>query len=188
MAGRAGRYHRGTHRPKEQTGWAPPGAPCASGTGWVMGRVRSEPSRGFAVSCSAPPLSDGLHFLHRAGRRPLSSILRTLRAHAPHRAACDARAITMRARSAIRRQPPRSSSTAIPGTVLHASNAEALRHPASLTKIMTLYLLFERLEAGKIKLDTPLEDFRARRRAVADETRREARPDASPSKMRSRRW
>ena len=42
------------------------------------------------------------------------------------------------------------------GAVLHASNAEALRHPASLTKIMTLYLLFERLEAGKIKLDTPL--------------------------------
>jgi len=42
------------------------------------------------------------------------------------------------------------------GAVLHASNADALRHPASLTKIMTLYLLFERLEAGKIKLDTPL--------------------------------
>jgi D-alanyl-D-alanine carboxypeptidase len=42
------------------------------------------------------------------------------------------------------------------GAVLHASNADALRHPASLTKIMTLYLLFERLEAGKIKLDTQL--------------------------------
>src|ERR1700728_1694119 len=32
----------------------------------------------------------------------------------------------------------------------------APRHPASLTKIMTLYMLFERLDAGKIKLDTPL--------------------------------
>jgi D-alanyl-D-alanine carboxypeptidase len=42
------------------------------------------------------------------------------------------------------------------GAVLQASNADALRHPASLTKIMTLYLLFERLDAGKIKLDTPL--------------------------------
>src|SRR5712675_791954 len=42
------------------------------------------------------------------------------------------------------------------GNVLHSSNADALRHPASLTKIMTLYLLFERLEAGKLKLDTPL--------------------------------
>jgi len=42
------------------------------------------------------------------------------------------------------------------GNVLHATNSEALRHPASLTKIMTLYLLFEQLEAGKLKLDTPL--------------------------------
>lgn len=42
------------------------------------------------------------------------------------------------------------------GDVLHASNADAPRHPASLTKIMTLYLLFERLEAGKIRLDTQL--------------------------------
>src|SRR5439155_21057391 len=36
------------------------------------------------------------------------------------------------------------------------SNADSLRHPASLTKIMTLYLLFERLENGKIRLDTPM--------------------------------
>jgi D-alanyl-D-alanine carboxypeptidase len=42
------------------------------------------------------------------------------------------------------------------GNILHSSNPDALRHPASLTKIMTLYLLFERLEAGKLKLDTPL--------------------------------
>src|SRR5215475_2646845 len=42
------------------------------------------------------------------------------------------------------------------GNVLHASNPDALRHPASLTKIMTLYLLFERLESGKLKLDSPL--------------------------------
>jgi D-alanyl-D-alanine carboxypeptidase len=43
------------------------------------------------------------------------------------------------------------------GAVLHSVNPDELRHPASLTKIMTLYLLFERLEAGKIKLDTPLD-------------------------------
>jgi len=42
------------------------------------------------------------------------------------------------------------------GAVLQASNPDALRHPASLTKIMTLYLLFERLEAGEIKLDSTL--------------------------------
>src|SRR6202022_4935738 len=42
------------------------------------------------------------------------------------------------------------------GTVLHSTNPDALRHPASLTKIMTLYLLFEQLEAGKLKLDSAL--------------------------------
>jgi D-alanyl-D-alanine carboxypeptidase len=43
------------------------------------------------------------------------------------------------------------------GATLHASNPDALRHPASLTKVMTLYLLFEQLEAGKLKLDSTLE-------------------------------
>jgi D-alanyl-D-alanine carboxypeptidase len=43
------------------------------------------------------------------------------------------------------------------GAVLHAAAPDAPRHPASLTKIMTLYLLFERLESGKITLDTPME-------------------------------
>jgi D-alanyl-D-alanine carboxypeptidase len=39
------------------------------------------------------------------------------------------------------------------GNVLQANAADGLRHPASLTKIMTLYLLFERLDGGKIALD-----------------------------------
>ena len=43
------------------------------------------------------------------------------------------------------------------GAVMQASNADSPRHPASLTKIMTLYLLFERLEAGKIKLSTEMQ-------------------------------
>jgi D-alanyl-D-alanine carboxypeptidase len=42
------------------------------------------------------------------------------------------------------------------GATLSANNPDASRHPASLTKIMTLYLLFERLDAGKIKLDTEM--------------------------------
>ncbi|MDU6239950.1 MAG: serine hydrolase, partial [Bradyrhizobium sp.] len=42
------------------------------------------------------------------------------------------------------------------GAVLTATNPDALRHPASLTKIMTLYLLFERLDSGKMKLDTEM--------------------------------
>ncbi len=43
------------------------------------------------------------------------------------------------------------------GKVLYSDRADAKRHPASLTKIMTLYLLFERLKAGKLKLSSKLE-------------------------------
>lgn len=42
------------------------------------------------------------------------------------------------------------------GAVLQSTSPDGLRHPASLTKIMTLYLLFERLESGRIKLDTEM--------------------------------
>ena len=40
------------------------------------------------------------------------------------------------------------------GKTLYANDADELRYPASLTKMMTLYLTFEALERGKIKLDT----------------------------------
>lgn len=40
------------------------------------------------------------------------------------------------------------------GKVLYSEDADALRYPASLTKMMTLYLTFEALEAGKIRLDS----------------------------------
>ncbi len=43
------------------------------------------------------------------------------------------------------------------GAILSANNPDSLRHPASLTKIMTLYMLFERLEAGKLSLDSQME-------------------------------
>ncbi len=43
------------------------------------------------------------------------------------------------------------------GAVLSSNNPDELRHPASLTKIMTLYLLFERLETGKMKLDSEMD-------------------------------
>lgn len=42
------------------------------------------------------------------------------------------------------------------GAVLHEAAADGRRYPASLTKIMTLYLLFEKLEQGKIKMTTDL--------------------------------
>jgi len=42
------------------------------------------------------------------------------------------------------------------GATLASTSPDGIRHPASLTKIMTLYLLFERLDAGKMKLDTEM--------------------------------
>jgi D-alanyl-D-alanine carboxypeptidase len=42
------------------------------------------------------------------------------------------------------------------GRVLYARNDGAIRHPASLTKMMTLYLLFEKLHEHKIALDTQI--------------------------------
>ncbi len=40
------------------------------------------------------------------------------------------------------------------GKVLHATNADTRLHPASLTKMMTLYIAFEAVEHGEITLDT----------------------------------
>ncbi len=38
------------------------------------------------------------------------------------------------------------------GEVLHTAAADHLRHPASLTKMMTLYIVFDQLKSGKLKL------------------------------------
>lgn len=40
------------------------------------------------------------------------------------------------------------------GKVLYSEDPDSLRYPASLTKMMTLYMAFEALEARRIKLDT----------------------------------
>lgn len=42
------------------------------------------------------------------------------------------------------------------GRTLYARNEHDLRHPASVTKVMTLYLLFEQIEKGRLRLDSPL--------------------------------
>jgi len=42
------------------------------------------------------------------------------------------------------------------GKTLYAYSADAYRYPASLTKIMTLYLVFEELEAGRLSLNSRL--------------------------------
>lgn len=55
-------------------------------------------------------------------------------------------------------EPPRSALVidVDRNKILHQQSSKAPRHPASLTKMMTLYLVFEALEAGKIKMDTPV--------------------------------
>lgn len=42
------------------------------------------------------------------------------------------------------------------GRTLYARNEDELRHPASITKVMTLYLLFEQLEKGRLNLDSQI--------------------------------
>jgi len=42
------------------------------------------------------------------------------------------------------------------GKILFAENADATRHPASLTKMMTLYLVFQELQSGRLRLDSPI--------------------------------
>jgi D-alanyl-D-alanine carboxypeptidase len=50
------------------------------------------------------------------------------------------------------------------GRTLYARSENELRHPASITKVMTLYLLFEQLEQGRLRLDS---DIRVSHRAAA---------------------
>ena len=50
------------------------------------------------------------------------------------------------------------------GQVLHGTNQDTRNYPASLTKMMTLYLIFERLEDKRWTLKTPL---KVSRRAAA---------------------
>ena len=51
------------------------------------------------------------------------------------------------------------------GEVLHSQNADARLHPASLTKMMTLYIAFQAIQHGEITLDTPI---RVTRNAAAE--------------------
>lgn len=55
---------------------------------------------------------------------------------------------------------PRTTSSimidASTGDVLYSSNADEIRYPASLTKMMTLYITFNALDKGLIKLDDKL--------------------------------
>ncbi|MBT5781224.1 MAG: D-alanyl-D-alanine carboxypeptidase, partial [Rhodospirillaceae bacterium] len=42
------------------------------------------------------------------------------------------------------------------GEVLRSRNADTRNYPASLTKMMTLYLLFEEIDSGRMRLNQKL--------------------------------
>lgn len=128
-----------------------------SGTGCVMGWVRSQARCGLRYGVfGLVALAAGVFITRDAAdaRHYRRVYVHTVR-HVEMRHAAHVR---YRSRHAEEYAPPFSSLVidGNSGEVLQASNADAIRHPASLTKIMTLYLLFEELEAGRIRLDTPL--------------------------------
>src|SRR5579862_9216123 len=139
--------------PEGAKGWASTEALRASGSGCVMVRVRCGAQSGFrgcviglaAVAATLVITSDAADARHH----------RRIRVHYAHSGHGSGRVHHAHAEE----YAPPSASIVVDGNtgqVLESSNPDAPRHPASLTKIMTLYLLFERLDAGKIKLDTPL--------------------------------
>ena len=89
----------------------------------------------------------------------LSIFLLTILASAPAEARWKKRGFFKRAASTSSYEPRYADIVvdANTGDVLHNVSADQTRHPASLTKIMTLYLLFERLESGRLKLDSRLQ-------------------------------
>jgi D-alanyl-D-alanine carboxypeptidase len=121
-----------------------------------MGRVRSEPShglRGFILGVAA--IGAAVIFSSDSA----DARYRHYHVHYARHAAVAPHAVRAYHRLHAEGYSPPTSAIVVDGNtgeVLHASNADASRHPASLTKIMTLYLLFERLEAGKVKLDAQL--------------------------------
>jgi len=68
------------------------------------------------------------------------------------------------------------------GRVLYARNTDAQRHPASLTKMMTLYLLFDALKKGQMNLNTPI--YISTHAALQNPTKLGLRPgDSLPTDM-----
>ena len=65
------------------------------------------------------------------------------------------------------------------GKSLYAVDENGLRHPASITKVMTLFLLFEKLDSGEMSLSTPI--MVSRHAASQSPTKLGLRPGATIS-------
>lgn len=105
-------------------------------------------------------VSTGASFGLRCGVVALTCAIAVLSVSATEADARSKRKIFKRSVAATTTADPRYADIVVDansGDVLHSTNPDATRHPASLTKIMTLYLLFEQLEAGRVKLDTQMD-------------------------------
>ncbi len=107
---------------------------------FCVGRV--VPAAAVALSlmmAASPAQARGRHYFHR-------------HAYSQH--------VAHSARVAFGHNAPNFSAIVIDansGRTLYGVNEDAPRHPASITKVMTLYLLFEQLEKGRMSLDTSLQ-------------------------------
>src|SRR5918999_4753651 len=61
------------------------------------------------------------------------------------------------------------------GKVVHAVNADTRVHPASLTKMMTLYIVFDEIQRGRMSLD---EKVTVSKNAASEPPSRLGRPPA----------
>ena len=105
----------------------------------IVGRLVPAALALAVLAAGAPAEARGRHVFRRF-------------AHNPH--------VVHSARTALGGGAPNFSAIVIDGNSgreLYGVNEDAPRHPASITKVMTLYLLFEQLEKGRISLDTPLQ-------------------------------
>ncbi len=100
----------------------------------------------------------------RVGRKNLSAICTVFTVAALVLASTSAEArrrhtVRHHARSGISHYTPAFAAMVVDansGRTLYASQEDELRHPASITKVMTLYMLFEQMEKGRFQLDTPI--------------------------------
>jgi D-alanyl-D-alanine carboxypeptidase len=99
------------------------------------------------------------HFRPRFSFACLTALMLVLPTLVPSSSAEAAQKKATRVIRPIQTSPEKDAAIVVDGAtgkVLYTRNPDAIRYPASLTKMMTLYLLFGALEKGTISLDTPL--------------------------------
>jgi D-alanyl-D-alanine carboxypeptidase len=122
----------------------------ARGVHWAGAVPEASLEAEAATSARAPALRSATR--RRAGRRLLNAALAVALAAAAYagQARAEDEAEDAAKRAALLVVDANS------GRVLQQSAADAPRHPASLTKLMTLYLVFERMRQGRLGVQTKI--------------------------------